>query len=59
MYVSYIYFLAESINNANGFSQVYILITWIPFIISFISRTLSSVRAAVFKRIDVNLPPNQ
>lgn len=31
----------------NGFSQVYILMAWIPLIISFVNRTLSSVLIAV------------
>uniref|UniRef100_A0A1B0BLV6 Uncharacterized protein n=1 Tax=Glossina palpalis gambiensis TaxID=67801 RepID=A0A1B0BLV6_9MUSC len=40
-----------------GISQAYILITWMPDIISFIIRTRSSVRKAVRKRkTDVLLP---
>lgn len=41
------YLLAIEISLANGFSQVYIFITWMPFTISFIKRTLSSVLKAV------------
>lgn len=46
------YLRAKATSLANGFSHVYILITWIPEIISFISRTLSSVLMAVLKRKD-------
>lgn len=42
------YFLALATKAANGFSHVYILITCIPEMISFIRRTLSSVLMAVF-----------
>jgi hypothetical protein len=42
---------------ANGTSHVYILMTCIPEMISFISRTRSSVRIAVFRRYsDVFFP---
>lgn len=51
------YTLAKDTSFAKGFSQVYILITWIPEIISFINRTRSSVRIAVFNlNIDVRFP---
>lgn len=49
-------FRARLTSASNGFSQVYILITCIPLIISDIRRTLSSVLTATFKRnFDVNL----
>lgn len=55
--VFYAYFRAFSTKLANGFSHVYILMTCIPEMISFIRRTLSSVLMAVFRRnIDVILP---
>lgn len=44
------YFLAAATRFANGFSHVYILITCIPDMISFISLTLSSVLSAVLSR---------
>lgn len=42
--------LASDTRHSNGFSQVYILITWIPLIISPISRTRSSVLVAILPR---------
>lgn len=42
---------------SNGFSQVYILMTWIPPIISDINRTLSSVLIAIFNlNFDIHFP---
>lgn len=42
-----------------GFSHVYILMTFMPEIISFIKRTLSSVILAVFDRNSECFFPNQ
>ena len=44
---------------AKGSSQVYILITFIPLLISFISRTRRSVFPAVVTRTSANLLPTQ
>jgi len=46
-----------SISFANGFSQAYILIAFIPAMISFIVRIRSSVRKAVFRRSFENMLP--
>lgn len=46
-YQRFTYFLAYETILANGFSHVYILMTCIPAIISFIKRTRSSVLIAV------------
>lgn len=53
------YFLAYCTKYAKGFSQVYILITCIPEMISFIKRTLSSVLMAVFSRSSEVFFPSQ
>lgn len=53
------YLLAKEISLANGFSQVYILMTCIPDTISFINLTLSSVRNAVLNlKTEVLFPKN-
>lgn len=44
------YLRAREIRWANSFSQAYILITWMPTIISFINLTRSSVLLAVRRR---------
>lgn len=54
----YTYLLAISTRDEKGFSQVYIFITCIPEIISFISLTLSSVRVAIFNRNEEVFFPN-
>lgn len=46
-YCSILYLLAISTSFTKDFSQAYILITWIPLIISLMRRTLSSVLEAV------------
>lgn len=51
------YFLTYSISRLKCFSHVYILITFIPKMISFIRRILSSVSFVVFKWIsDIFFP---
>lgn len=52
-------FLMYFISFAKGFSQVYILITCIPEIISFIKHILLSVILAVFNRVRDIFFPNQ
>lgn len=53
------HFLACRTRYAKGLSHVYILITWMPEIISFIRRTLSSVLGAIFNRNSEVFFPNQ
>ena len=53
------YFLASSTRRENGFSQQYILITEIPFTISFIKRILLSVLLAVSTLRRPNCLPTQ
>jgi len=53
------HFLACRTRSANGFSHVYILITWMPEIISSINLTLSSVLGAIFNRNSDVFFPNQ
>ena len=53
------HFLACSTSWVKAFSQVYILITFIPLLILFISRTRRSVFPAVVTRTSANLLPTQ
>jgi len=52
------YFLIDSMSFPKGISQVYILITFMPEIISFIKRIRLSVIVAVLFRCSFSLFPN-